>query len=64
MSIMSSRHIQVPISRSGDDNVRSNVYIGTTHGFAIRPNLKYNESKEGFEGAFSQAVSWFQKTIF
>jgi carboxymethylenebutenolidase len=36
---------------------------GTTHGFAARPNLEYPEVKAGFEGAFTQTVEWFKKTL-
>lgn len=41
----------------------SRPHPGTTHGFAARPNLAYPEVKEGFEGAFEQAVNWFEKTL-
>ncbi|KAJ8087725.1 hypothetical protein PM082_006562 [Marasmius tenuissimus] len=39
------------------------VYKGTTHGFACRPNMEYPEVKEGFEGAMDQTVEWFKKTL-
>ncbi|KAJ7167880.1 Alpha/Beta hydrolase protein [Mycena filopes] len=39
------------------------TYKGTAHGFAARPNLAFPDVKEGFEGAFKQAVKWFEKTL-
>ncbi|KAJ7459828.1 dienelactone hydrolase [Mycena latifolia] len=39
------------------------VFKGTAHGFAARPNFAYPDVKEGFEKAFQQAVDWFNKTL-
>jgi hypothetical protein len=39
------------------------TYVGTVHGFATRPNLDYEPSVEGYEGALQQAVNWFNKTL-
>ncbi|KAI0283913.1 dienelactone hydrolase endo-1-3,1,4-beta-D-glucanase [Russula aff. rugulosa BPL654] len=39
------------------------VYKGTAHGFAVRPNLEVPEVKAGYEGAFNQTVAWFKKTL-
>jgi len=43
--------------------VNEYLLLGTTHGFASRPNMEYPEVKEGFEQAFEQTVNWFNKTI-
>ncbi|KAF9465781.1 hypothetical protein BDZ94DRAFT_1253152 [Collybia nuda] len=37
--------------------------LGTTHGFAIRPNLANPELKESYQKAFEQTVGWFNKTL-
>lgn len=39
------------------------LVLGTTHGFAIRPNLGIPAIKEGFEKGFDQTVDWFKKTL-
>jgi len=39
------------------------VYKGTAHGFALRPNLDVPEVKAGYEGALDQTVAWFKKTL-
>jgi len=36
---------------------------GTAHGFAARPVMSIPDVKAGYEGAFEQAVDWFNKTI-
>ena len=38
-------------------------YIGTAHGFAVRPNLTVPEVKAGYEGGLEQTVAWFRKTL-
>jgi len=37
--------------------------IGTTHGFAARPNLAYPDVKEAYEQCLVQAIDWFKKTL-
>ncbi|KAG8883813.1 hypothetical protein FRB97_005816 [Tulasnella sp. 331] len=39
------------------------TYPGTTHGFALRPNLGLPKVKEGFEKSLDQITTWFQKTL-
>lgn len=39
------------------------VFAGTCHGFAARPNLAIPEVVEGYKGALAQTVAWFQKTL-
>lgn len=39
------------------------TYKGTVHGFAARPALGIPSVKEGFEGAFKEACSWFEKYL-
>ncbi|KAI0004577.1 dienelactone hydrolase endo-1-3,1,4-beta-D-glucanase [Russula compacta] len=39
------------------------IWKGTAHGFAVRPNLEVPEVKEGYEGALDQTVAWFKKTL-
>ena len=36
---------------------------GTAHGFAARPIMSIPDVKAGYEGAFEQAVDWFNKNI-
>ncbi|TFK38922.1 dienelactone hydrolase endo-1,3,1,4-beta-D-glucanase [Crucibulum laeve] len=38
--------------------------LGTTHGFAARPNINILEVKEAHDKAREQAVNWFKKTLF
>jgi len=40
------------------------LYKGTAHGFASRPNLNLPEIKEAWEGAFQQTINWFKKTLW
>ncbi|KAN0123351.1 dienelactone hydrolase endo-1-3,1,4-beta-D-glucanase [Russula decolorans] len=39
------------------------VYKGTAHGFAVRPNMDVPEVKAGYEGALDQTIAWFKKTL-
>ncbi|KAF8501050.1 dienelactone hydrolase endo-1-3,1,4-beta-D-glucanase [Russula emetica] len=39
------------------------VYKGTAHGFAVRPNLEVPEVKAGYEAALDRTVAWFKKTL-
>jgi len=39
------------------------TYAGTTHGFALRPNLGIPQIKDGFEKSLDQIASWFEKTL-
>ncbi|KAG9011628.1 hypothetical protein FRB95_014353 [Tulasnella sp. JGI-2019a] len=39
------------------------TYPGTTHGFALRPNLGIPQVKEGFEKSLDQITGWFEKTL-
>ncbi|PPQ76098.1 hypothetical protein CVT26_004605 [Gymnopilus dilepis] len=53
-------------AREGKDNFveyEFKEYKGTAHGFASRPNLDLPEIKAAYEGAFSQTVEWFKKTL-
>ncbi|KAG9013777.1 hypothetical protein FRB94_000757 [Tulasnella sp. JGI-2019a] len=38
-------------------------FTGTTHGFALRPNLGIPQVKEGFEKSLDQITGWFEKTL-
>jgi dienelactone hydrolase len=40
-----------------------NIWKGTAHGFAVRPNLEVPEVKAGYEGGLDQTVAWFKKTL-
>jgi dienelactone hydrolase len=40
-----------------------NIWNGTAHGFAVRPNLEVPEVKAGYEGGLDQTVAWFKKTL-
>ena len=51
---------QLKLFQSDDDE---SVYLGTAHGFAARPVMSIPDVKAGYEGAFEQAVEWFNKTI-
>ena len=42
---------------------RSDVCVGTAHGFAMRPNMQVPEVKAGYEGALDQTVAWFKMTL-
>ncbi|KAK7048323.1 DLH domain-containing protein [Favolaschia claudopus] len=51
-------------SRKGKDTyVDYEIQVYKAHGFAARPNFAYPDVKAGFEGAFKQAVEWYNKTI-
>ncbi|KAF9554172.1 dienelactone hydrolase endo-1,3,1,4-beta-D-glucanase [Agrocybe pediades] len=53
-------------SRKGKDNFveyEFKIWKGTQHGFGSRPNMTIPEIKEAFEGAFEQAIAWFNKTL-
>ncbi|KAG8930105.1 hypothetical protein FRC01_003250 [Tulasnella sp. 417] len=39
------------------------VYPGTTHGFAVRPNLEIPEVKQAYEGALQQTTKWLQEKL-
>ncbi|KAI0283912.1 dienelactone hydrolase endo-1,3,1,4-beta-D-glucanase [Russula aff. rugulosa BPL654] len=39
------------------------IYNGTAHGFAMRPNMQVPEVKAGYEGALDQTVAWFKMTL-
>lgn len=40
-----------------------NLYSGTSHGFAVRADLKDKQQKYGKEQAFLQAVAWFDQYL-
>ncbi|KZT55527.1 alpha/beta-hydrolase [Calocera cornea HHB12733] len=56
---------QLLAARSGSDKVdyEFKKYLGTRHGFAIRPALDRPELKKAFEDSSDQTVEWFKKTL-
>lgn len=38
-------------------------YLGTTHGFAVRPNLAIPSVKEAFEASLAASIDWLKKTL-
>lgn len=40
-----------------------NVYGGTSHGFAVRADLKVPQQKYAKEQAFYQALAWFDEHL-
>ncbi|KAF2819615.1 alpha/beta-hydrolase [Ophiobolus disseminans] len=39
------------------------VYGGTTHGFAVKGHMSTKEARRAKEGAFKQAVAWFEEYL-
>lgn len=39
------------------------VYGGTTHGFAVRGDMKHEATRKGQEGAIAQVSGWFEKYL-
>ena len=39
------------------------IGLGTTHGFACRPDLSNQTITEAYEKALEQTVSWFKETL-
>lgn len=39
------------------------IGLGTTHGFASRPDLSNQIIKEAYEKGLEQTVSWFKRTL-
>jgi hypothetical protein len=63
LSSMNSDNTKVRISQAAHKPPLPNFRLGTAHGFAARPVLSNPEVMAGYEGAFEQAVEWFNKTI-
>ncbi|KAF8632410.1 hypothetical protein AX17_004851 [Amanita inopinata Kibby_2008] len=39
------------------------IYKGTTHGFACRPDLSYEDLKQAYEKSLEDTAVWFEKTL-
>jgi dienelactone hydrolase len=54
-----NRHKTEYILRETKQDYQINLYSGTSHGFAVRGDLKIKQQRFAKEQAFYQAVAWF-----
>lgn len=53
----------IPVVHGYTTIILISPHVGTTHGFAARPNLGIPEIKKAFGDAVDQGVAWFEKTL-